>query len=325
MSNINEVAAALKVLEGKTLILTHHNADIDAVGSALALQAGLEKIGIKTDVAAAESISKPAQKLAQGENFIIDPDCAQYENVVLVETSVPEQLASVKNLRADIIIDHHPAGSLAAQAKIVYIDEEAKSTAQIVYKILKNLSVEIDKKFATAIACGIVADTAHLRIAEIEEFETLIELLKTGIKFEDILKLIETPSDASEHTACLKAAMRMEVWKIGDLLLAISRVVSHEAAAARALLRLGADIAVVVAEKENEVRISSRGKNWILERGINLSEIFKDVGKIIGGSGGGHDLAGSANGPDKNQINKAVLHVVHSIENKIGKQGKRVE
>ncbi len=325
MNSINEVASALKALKGKTLILTHHNADIDAVSSSVALRAGLAQIGIKADIGVAESVGKPAQRLAEGESFIVDPDCKTYDNVVLVETSVPEQLASVKSLRADIIIDHHPQGKLVEKAKAFYIDENAKSNAQIIYKVLKQLNVKADNKIATAIACGITADSAHLRLAGVEEFEILLELLKTGIVFQDVLNLIETPSDASEHTACLRAAMRMEVWKIGDALVAISRVVSHEAAACRGLIRLGADVAIVVAEREKEVRISSRGKNWIKDKGIDLSVIFKGVGEIIGGSGGGHDLAGSANGPDRKAINKAIMHVVHALEEKIGKQGKRIE
>ena len=357
MQTINEVAAALKALKGKTLILTHHNADIDAISSATACRAGLAQIGNEIsakqqiDVGVAESVGKPAQKLAEGENFIIDPDCKNYDNIILVETSVPEQLVSVKNLRADIIIDHHPQGKLVSQAKYFYIDENAKSAAQIIFLILKELGnmtaqsagkgdmaarsagkdnitakqVLIDKKIATAIACGIVADSAHLRLAGITELEIRIELLKTGISLQDILTIIESPSDASEHTACLKAAMRMEVWKIGDALVAISRVVSHEAAACRGLIRLGADVAVVVAEREKEVRISSRGKNWIKDKGVDLSVIFKGVGEIIGGSGGGHDLAGSANGPDRKAIKKATLHVVHALEEKFGAQGKRIE
>lgn len=321
----NDVEKALRSLRGKTLLLTHHNADMDAVASVISLHIGLKRLGIETDFGAAESIAKPTQRLAAGFRFVIDPDCSQYDNVVLVETSVPEQLASVKNLRADVLIDHHPPGKLVEKAKAVWIEEGAKSASQMIYRLLKELGVNVDMHIATFIAAGMVADTAHLRIAELPEFEILTELLRTGVKFIDVLRLLETPVDKSETIAVMLAANRMELWKIGDLVLAFSRVKSHEAAAARGITKLGADIAVVVAEKEEEVRISSRGKQWIGKVNIDLSKIFQEVGRLIGGSGGGHAEAGSANGYDKKGIDPAIRFIRRDIEKTLGKQGKRLE
>lgn len=310
-SDFGSIIERLKELKGKkVLILTHHNADVDAVASAVALSEGLAQKGAKADIGVAESVSKPAQQIAAKYSVIIDPDCAQYDYIILVETSVPEQLASVKNLRADMVIDHHPAGRLAGED--CYIDEKAKATALMIYKILKELGCKIDKELAKIIAAGIVADTAHLRLADKEVFSIMAELLETGFEFSDALKFIEVQQDLSERVAALKVGMRSELYKFGDILVALSNVVSHEAAAARALLKLGADIAIVIAEKENELRISSRGRESILEKGIDLSEIFKEVGKFIEGSGGGHPLAGSANGKRKpvQHVKKFILDLL---------------
>ena len=322
---MKDIISALKGLKGKTLVLTHHNADIDAVASALAMKSLLSRLEIEADLGVAESISRPAQKLAAGQNFIIDPDCNNYENVVLVETSVPEQLASVKNLRADLIVDHHTPGKLVESAKATWIDEKYKSAAQMVFDLFKALKLEMDKQTALWIAAGLTADTAHLRMAGLKEFEDLSQLLKTGLDFSEVLKAIETPPDISERIAVLKAMKRIETWRIGDLLLAFSRVSSHEAAAARALVKAGADISVVVAEKEREVRISSRGRPWILEKGIDLSDIFKKVGELIGGSGGGHNLAGSANGPDKTGIAPATKHIISELERIMASKAKSID
>jgi len=322
---MKEVAGALRGLSGKVLLLTHHNADIDAVASTLALHIGLKRMGIESDIAAAESVAKPAQKLAAGYEFLIDPDCSQYDTVILVETSVPEQLHTVSNLKADIIIDHHPPGKLAENVKIKWIDESQKSASQMIFLLLKELDVGIDAQLAEIIAAGIVADTAHLRIAELPEFELLVELMKAGARWADILRLLETPTDKSESIAVMLAANRMELWKIGELVLAFSHVKSHEAAAARGLVKLGADIAVVVADKEEEVRISSRGRQWIEKVNIDLSKVFQEVGKLIGGSGGGHAEAGSANGYDKKGIEPAIKFIRREIEKTMGKQGKRLE
>jgi phosphoesterase RecJ-like protein len=317
---MKNVLKALKALKGKTLILTHHNADPDAVASSLALRELLRSFGVEADLGVAESVAKPAQKLAAGSRFLVDPDCAEYDNVVLVETTVPEQLASVKNVRADIIIDHHPAGKLADGVAAKWIDDSYRSCAQMILELYRESGTGLNHDTALWLAAGITADTAHLRMAGLKEFEDLVGLFKAGTEFSEVLKLLETPVETSERIAVLKALSRINVWRIGDLLFAVSRVKSHEAASCRALIKTAADVAVVVAERENEVRISSRGRDWILGKGIDLSVIFKEVGRIVGGSGGGHNLAGSANGPDKNGVQPAIKHIVKELERAMGQK-----
>jgi len=320
---IQEFAEKLKAVRNKkVLVLTHHNADIDAAASAIALAEGLKQIGADAKIGVAESVSRAAQKLAEGFKIIIDPDCKQFDFVVLVDTSVPEQLASVKNVRADFVIDHHPKGRLAEKA-VSYIDENAKSSAQLVYLVLKELKIDIDEKLAKIISAGIVADTAHFRHADSEVFSIMAELTRK-IKFSDVLQLITSEdADPSGRVAALKAASRMDIYKFGEVLVALSNVVSHEAAACRGLLKLGADIAIVVAEKENEMRISSRAKEKITEKNLDLSEMFQEVGKFLEGSGGGHPLAGSANGKRKNrdELRKLILRL---LTKKLG-QWKKLE
>lgn len=309
---IHEFAEKLKAVKNKkTLVLTHHNADIDAAASAIALAEGLKQIGAETAIGVSESVSRAAQKLSEGYSVLIDPDCKSFDYVILVDTSVPEQLASVKNVRADFVIDHHPKGRLAENA-VSYIDENAKSSAQLVYVVLKELKIEIDENLAKIISAGIVADTAHFRHADSEVFSIMAELTQK-IRFSDVLQLITSEEiDPSGRVAALKAASRMDIYKFGNILVALSNVVSHEAAACRGLLKLGADIAIVVAEKENEMRISSRAKEKITEKNPDLSEMFQEIGKFLEGSGGGHPLAGSANGKRKNrdELKKLILRLL---------------
>ncbi|TRZ54382.1 bifunctional oligoribonuclease/PAP phosphatase NrnA [archaeon] len=320
---IQEFAEKLKASKGrKVLVLTHHNADIDAAASAIALAEGLKQVGADAKIGVAESVSRAAQKLSEGFKIIIDPDCKQFDYVVLVDTSVPEQLASVKNLRADFVIDHHPEGKLAEKA-VSYIDGNAKSSAQLVYLVLKELKADIDESLAKIISAGIVADTAHFRHADSEVFSIMAELTQK-IKFSDVLQLITSEdADPSGRVAALKAASRMDIYKFGEILVALSNVVSHEAAACRGMLKLGADIAIVVAEKENETRISSRAKEKITEKNLDLSEMFQEIGKFLEGSGGGHPLAGSANGKRKNrdELKKLILRL---LTKKLG-QWKKLE
>jgi hypothetical protein len=163
-----------------------------------------------------------------------------------------------------------------------------------------------------------------LRLARLEEFEALVKLLRTGARMDEVLALIETPQDLSERVACLKAASRATIYKLDEIYVAFSRVHSHEAAACRGLIKLGADIAVVAAEKRDEIRISSRGRQSMAGL-VDLAEIFKGLGEIIGGTGGGHDLAGSANGSDAKSRDSAFRYILKALEERTGKKASKLE
>ncbi|MEM5804564.1 MAG: DHH family phosphoesterase [Candidatus Aenigmatarchaeota archaeon] len=317
--------SALKALKGSVLVLTHHNADIDAIASAVSLALCLRQRGVSARVGVGESVSRQAKKLAEGRDILVDPDCSKFDHVVVVDTSSPEQLASVKNLRVDILIDHHEPGKLAEKAKAALIDSGAKSASQIVLDVVKRCGFAIGGELAKLLMAGIIADTAHMRLAGKAELEALIELIGDGASIEEVVQMIETPVDESERVAGLKAAMRAEAYKLDDIIIVFSKLASHEAAACRALVKAGADIAVVAAVKKDEIRISSRGRQTIEKYAMNLADVFREVGGLVGGSGGGHAQAGSANGTKPGEVHKAFALVLKYAEKKTGKKARKLE
>jgi len=42
------------------------------------------------------------------------------------------------------------------------------------------------------------------------------------------------------------------------------------------------------------VKVSSRGNQDLLRKGLNLAEALSDAAKEVGGTGGGHDIAAGA-------------------------------
>ncbi len=320
---IRQIAKELKNYSGNVLVLTHHNADIDAIASSIGMFHCLKELGLKVDIGVSESVSRTAKRISKDYDVKTNPDCRKYDKIILVETSVPEQLKGVKNLKVDMIIDHHLPGKLA-DVEVKWIDPSFKSTTQMIYLILRELDVPVDKNLARLLAAGIIADTKYLRIADVSSLETIIELMKKGITIEDSMGMIAMKPDISEVVACLRAAKRLEMYRVGDLILVFSKVASHEAAAARSLVRIGSDIAVVAAIKEKELRISSRGNSKILGYNIDLSEIFKEVGEAIDGSGGGHDLAGSANGKNIKAADNAFRLILKQISEKTCKKVKKL-
>lgn len=314
---MEKVIEILKNLEGKkVLLLMHHNADVDALASAWALKNYLSGKNTVT-IAACESLAKQTKKMLSEikEEISIDPDCGEYDFVIVVDTSSSEQIKTAKNVKIDLLVDHHDKGDLKAETEL--IDKNAKATSCIIYRILRKLNhdfTETEKKFLIA---GIVSDTAHLRFADRNVFKIISELLDS-LSFGEILNLLAVEEDSSDRIATLKAAKRMEIYKLNDLIVVFSKLGSHEAIAARNLVKLGADIAIVMTKKDNELRISSRGRERILSKGVNLAEIFEKVGEFIEGSGGGHDLAGSANGKIKPYENLKKF-VLRELSKKLGK------
>ncbi len=319
-----EYGKILEILESlenkKVLILMHHNADIDALSSAIVLKNFLEKKN-NVDIGVSESVARQCRKIQEitKVDVVVDPDCKNYDFVISVDTSSKEQLKTIKNLKIDIVIDHHEKGDLEGNIE-TFVVEDAKSTTAVIYEMLKDVYEfsEIDKKLILA---GLLSDTSHLRFADKKVFGVFYDLLN-GIKFSEILDLVSTEEDVSDKVVTIKAAKRMDAYKFeNNIILAITWAGSHEAIVAKNLLKIGIDIAIVSTKKGDELRISSRGKEKILKYGLNLAELFREVGKFINGSGGGHDLAGSANGkPVKFQdLEKFILK---KVSEKLGKYKK---
>ncbi|MCD6477989.1 MAG: DHH family phosphoesterase [Candidatus Aenigmarchaeota archaeon] len=307
------------------IILTHHNADVDGIASAIVLKKILEKIDKVVDIGVAESISEVARKFVGDEEIKIDPDIKEYENIIVVDTSAPEQLIPIKipNGKNLIVIDHHIPGPLTSSSKS-YVDPDAKSCSEIIFQISRRMGVELTPRMGFLLASGIIYDTAHLRNADIETFETLVELLKISDKsYSEILDILKTETDISERIATLKAFNRSTSYRIGDIIISFTHVGSFEAAVARNLLKAGADIAIVAAPKKKSLRISGRMKSYLREK-INLAEIFSKIEEIIDGSAGGHDVAASANGKKPGEANRAFREILKMIEKSLGKKSKRI-
>ena len=141
-----------------------------------------------------------------------------------------------------------------------------------------------------------------------------------SLELSDILELLALPSDVSESIAKLRAAKRLKLYRIKDYILVTSKISSFEASAAKSLVRIGADLAVVAAERDDGVRISLRS-NTKFARDTNIDlgkDLVPDVARIIDGSGSGHFSAAGANGKSKEKLEKAFDYVVKTVEKKVG-------
>lgn len=306
----------------KTIIITHHNADIDAVSSSTALYYGLKQKNIHADLGVPNSVAKQARQVLWYSrcDVRINPNLEDYEAIFILDTGVPEQLAPLKVPQDKLIfiIDHHE--SIKLKGNFEYISPRRKATCELILKVLKDNNVRIDKIISTLLLAGIVSDTNHFKFADRVTFKLASELLRYKADLSLVYELVYNPPEFPERLSKLKGYKNLEIYQKDDYLVAFSEVDNHEAAVARGLLSLGANISFVLTEREDELRVSARADmRTIKKKKINLGqEIFSQLKEVAGGNGGGHDAAGSLNTPNRDKKGDVKKFILERLEEKFG-------
>jgi phosphoesterase RecJ-like protein len=155
------------------VISTHVNPDGDAIGSELAIAKALAQLR-KNAIIINHNITPDNYLWMDPENKILHFIPEQHRDHILnadaifiLDANQPDRLRSlepfVKQSKAvKIVIDHHlephPFGDY------YLIDDDATSTGEIIFKLLKEISeVTIDKEIAIALYTAIMTDTGSFR------------------------------------------------------------------------------------------------------------------------------------------------------------------
>ncbi|MEM2897577.1 MAG: DHH family phosphoesterase, partial [Candidatus Bathyarchaeia archaeon] len=127
------------------------------------------------------------------------------------------------------------------------------------------------------------------------------------------------PMPQPEKIARLKAAQRMQMWRLKDWLIVTSEVGSYHASVARALTMLGADVAIVGSGNKEGIKLSLRSSKEFFEKTkVHLGrDIAIPVGNFVNGMGGGHALAAGINGSGKIEV--AIKKCVELLTIRLGK------
>lgn len=270
------------------LYLCHRNADPDAISSAFALS---EALG--GTVGLVDGCNRVAAVLIDRLKIeVVDkPNPADYGFVVVVDTSTKAQLNDLELTRY-CVIDHHTTTALTENAEF-FLHRNSTSTVEIVYNILKAMGAPINRRVGIGILTGIVTDTGHFKHASADTFRTVAKIIEdSGVEYGEVLDLMAaTPQDISMRIAILKAASRVELDRVEDMLIASSHVSSFGGSASSMLINIGADVAFVGTANGKSVRISARAKRDVVNAGINLGQMMEDISNEYNGTGGGHSGA----------------------------------
>jgi phosphoesterase RecJ-like protein len=290
------------------LLLCHHNSDPDAICSAYAFQSLLKKLrpNVAVEIGAGQGISRLSKHLLRHIpiSLNMNPDVEKAQAIVLLDTNTIQQLGRLSERVAKsavpiIVIDHHASHPETEHtAKLCVTNEEAASTCEIVYSFFEQLGTKPDLDVAKALFLGIAFDTRHFVLANSSTFKTIAELCDVGVNAQETLSMLALPMDFSERVARIKACRRAKLLKIGEWIIALSHVSAYQASAARSLIDLGAHMAAVAGQRNENIEISLRcTREFNQKTGIHLGrDIAKPLGELLQGMGGGHATAAGMNG-----------------------------
>ena len=154
--DINSMAKLL-LCEKEVRILYHIKPDGDAIGSAYALAAALQSVGIKADVAVDDGIPSEFRQIT--DRFT--GDTLNNPTIVAVDSANRKRLGAYGRSDIRFFIDHHENNQINA--------EYASSCAEIIFKLLLAMNISITHDIADYLYTGLITDTSCFRAIRTNE------------------------------------------------------------------------------------------------------------------------------------------------------------
>ncbi len=298
-------------------MLTHSNADVDAVAASCAVAYAVKNLGVEdVKVLIPEGISVDARDCAKicsealgvtievyRKNTV--PMASSIDVCVLVDTATRVQLKNlavlIDNCSALAVVDHHAEREELENLVLAIVSPESSSSSELAFKLVKALGIEIPHELATLLLAGILSDTRRFLRSNPATFRIAAELLEKSADYNEALKLSTPRTDLQRGSriAKIKCILRHVGFRVEspELLIALSEVGAFESHCANLLLSIGYDVAMVLTEDDalKAVRIVFRAKSDSVERaGIDVyNDFLKPLIEKFGGGGGGHRVAGA--------------------------------
>jgi len=264
-------------------VVVHRHADPDAVASSVPFK----KIG-NPSFYAPGSLSLLGKRIAEYASLEFYESNPREEILIVLDTASKAQLPGV-NIEGKKVfrIDHHKSGDIEPYL----VDINATSTSEIIaYTFSEILGLEPIE--ATVLMSGIIYDSKMFKLASRRTFEVMAKLTAIG-NLRKAFSLLEISNDDfSRRIARIKACERLAHRRVKDYIIVVTEIGAFESDIARTLVSVGADVAYVIREERNEIRVYARCSPRVLKLGFDVSALLKELAEEYGGSGGGHPGAG---------------------------------
>lgn len=176
------------------LLASHTDPDGDAVGSLIAMGLALNAAGKKITLYNESSIPAIYRFLPSVERIIRHISTTNlFDMAVILDCGNLQRIGTaasmVNEIPVIINIDHHVSNNRFGDFQL--LDTTACSTTEIIYRLIKNMAITINKAIAISIYTGILTDTGSFRFSNTNRaaFAICEEMIEKGVN----------PSEVAQH------------------------------------------------------------------------------------------------------------------------------
>ena len=315
---IGEILRAIREGE-RFLVCSHSRPDGDAVGSVLAMGMFLEQIGKRADLVTADRVPMVYRRLPGAGAFrtalrVHGP----YDRAILLECDSTARTRLRGLERFSIInIDHHASGRPWGQ--INWIDREAASVGEMVYRLVKGAGATVTPEMATCLYTTLLTDTGGFIYGGLRAstFALAEELTRAGANPVRIAKDVYFRAPMSKLLLLGAALNNLQregrlawLWVTHhDMVRTCAAEEDCEGIVNYALSIADVEAAVFLRElPERRIRMSLRSKDK-----VNVAAIAEGLG------GGGHENAAgcTVDGP----IHRALAEILELLRPQVSEPG----
>ena len=178
---------AERIRAGRNFLITgHRNPDGDALGSAIALQRLIRKLGKEAKVVVRDGFAAPLKNIP-GANEVVVSDALPSDYPKAYDALFAMECPEVHRTGYDVLpgpvvnIDHHLGNEMYGE--INFLDIEAPSVGEMVLQLNRHhLKLPLDKETATAMYVSLATDTGFFRYhnTTLRTFQAAEELVRAG-------------------------------------------------------------------------------------------------------------------------------------------------
>lgn len=292
---LHHVAVALR-RASSVVVCAHVRPDGDAIGSVLGLSLALRELGIP----AIPTLADPRQA---SETYSWLPGFGLYAQAgeleppsvfVALDTPVPDRLGVARKLAEEaetlVVIDHHPDAT--EYGDVHALDSQSAATGQIVWALLEALDLKATPDVALCCYVALLADTGRFQYQNTtpEALRAAADMIESGVDPSEAARLIYQNRSAASLALEARTMSRLTLANDGRVAYAwvtdadfeetgaLPEEAEHLPDSVRVLG--GIDVAVLMRERGDEVRVNLRAKTGF------------DVGRVAQHfAGGGHKAA----------------------------------
>jgi phosphoesterase RecJ-like protein len=279
------------------LVFPHINMDGDALGSATALCLALRSMGKKSYVMINEPVPKNLDFLECGCTITDDSILDDVQLSLMLDCNglnrIPGREHAWERGRIKGCIDHHSTAPRGIRFDFQRIEPKSAATGEIIYRLIKELGVEITLDIANCIFAAITTDTGNFQhtnttsrsheivghLYKVEGFNSkIISALiydrrsKEAMKMESsVLTNLDFYADGKVAVGTISKELLEECGCTMD---------ESEGIVQRIMSIDGVECGCLLKETDNNIRTSLRGRNY-----ANVEKVASHFG------GGGHMLA----------------------------------